>query len=668
MDALVNGASDPDLAALVRDLNIPVIRGEKLDALKKIDEGTTSAVSGNTRTGAVYKLVRVDEGKVKGFIPRNITVRPADDVVVISGDREHALIELLRAVAISNAHGSPVFTEIAGVTEEGDLVLKQPFIRGFKHTDTQDEKEVAAILKDLGLSQITDIGARAAIGRIGNRVAIFDDLHGANIGRDRNERPVLLDSLAARLLSPGEVTLVEPYAKPPLGRASTEVTPPTFQEVAYDMPVDAPVDGELLPIPKDIKLPKVMETFLRKASEKFGRIFGTTITAVDGRKIKIQRFSKGREESLEETFGHLTRFNDLPGRPFNPQKIRSVGAVEQTLKKATVRLRDADNGTLHYLRRIGKDEWHTVVVRPDGTLDDQTVTTRLATQFVLGNQDRVFRLPVDQEEKGFALWRIDNPLVQSGEPRANPQREDTTGGRNVQGNLEGRASTDITEDPLADLNPGERAHVVEVSPQFAPAPFTGRASTEMTVNVESPDIRFSTDRTDDAGEDTGGFEPTVFSSDDRAFTNALRRARNIPAIEQAMRGRTYFAWAEADTHAQAESYLDDPKHQGDSFRAALAVDAEWGVPFEQKILVKAIAIKRHQAAIAAANARLAQPESPENNLVGVRMLRDKMEEEHDNMANRKVDQSLFVGGVATTEAWNCAWRWMDAGGNGAFGV
>jgi len=106
--------------------------------------------------------------------------------------------------------------------------------------------------------------------------------------------------------------------------------------------------------------------------------------------------------------------------------------LQATLQNATTRLRDADNGTLHYVRRIGKDEWHTVVVRPDGSLEDQTVTTRLSTQFTLGRQDGVFRLPVDQEEKGLALWRVNTPLDQSGDPGPSPRNQDTTNGGNVQ--------------------------------------------------------------------------------------------------------------------------------------------------------------------------------------------------------------------------------------------
>lgn len=34
----------------------------------------------------------------------------------------------------------------------------------------------------------------------------------------------------------------------------------------------------------------------------------------------------------------------------------------------------------------------------------------------MSRQARQFRLPVDQEETSLALWRVNTPLVQSGEP------------------------------------------------------------------------------------------------------------------------------------------------------------------------------------------------------------------------------------------------------------
>jgi hypothetical protein len=99
--------------------------------------------------------------------------------------------------------------------------------------------------------------------------------------------------------------------------------------------------------------------------------------------------------------------------------------IEKTLKTAQARLRDDEAGTFLYVRRIGKNEWHTVIVRPDGSLEDQTVTARLATQFSMDRQAGQFRLPVDEEETSLALWRINTPLVQSGEPETRNRKKPT---------------------------------------------------------------------------------------------------------------------------------------------------------------------------------------------------------------------------------------------------
>lgn len=46
------------------------------------------------------------------------------------------------------------------------------------------------------------------------------------------------------------------------------------------------------------------------------------------------------------------------------------------------------------------------------------LTAGLATQFSINRKAKQFGLPVDREKRSPALWRVNNPLVQSGEPRA----------------------------------------------------------------------------------------------------------------------------------------------------------------------------------------------------------------------------------------------------------
>jgi hypothetical protein len=224
--------------------------------------------------------------------------------------------------------------------------------------------------------------------------------------------------------------------------------PSLLSDVADLLPIDTPGEGELVNTPKDNLNPRLVERAVLAAGEAFRKIFGKTVTAVDGRQVVIQR--KG--EGLLDTLRHISMDNKTG--VYNMQKVRAVPAIERTLKEATVRLRDADNGTLHYVRRIGKNEWHTVVVRPDGSLDDQTVTSRLATQFTLGRQDGLFRLPVDQEEKGLALWRVNTPLDQSGDPEPSPQNKDSTTGQDVQ---VGNSPTDASTPPPVASIPASRA-------------------------------------------------------------------------------------------------------------------------------------------------------------------------------------------------------------------
>ncbi len=56
-----------------------------------------------------------------------------------------------------------------------------------------------------------------------------------------------------------------------------------------------------------------------------------------------------------------------------------------------------------------------------------TVTARLTTQFSMDRQARQFRLPVDEEDTSLALWRINTPLVQSGEPETRNRKKPTEG-------------------------------------------------------------------------------------------------------------------------------------------------------------------------------------------------------------------------------------------------
>ena len=211
---------------------IPVLPNSVLEGLKQRAEGMSSKVFVDTKNNSAYKLVSVsDKGSVGGSFPKDISIRAADDTVVITSEKGPSLLDILRAVAISNAQGNAVFTEIAGVTEGRDVILKQPYIKGLTPTDNfEDPEGLREALRDLGLSMLSDIGGISAVGKVGERYALFDDLHGENVMRDKNGRAQLVDALATRLLSNDEYTSVAPYLKDPEVLASSKVAENNLNE------------------------------------------------------------------------------------------------------------------------------------------------------------------------------------------------------------------------------------------------------------------------------------------------------------------------------------------------------------------------------------------------------------------------------------------------------
>jgi hypothetical protein len=223
-----------ELAQTIASLRrkIPVLPNNVLEGLKHLSEGMSSKVFVDTKNDSAYKLLSVsDKGSVGGTFPQDIRIRAADDTVVITSEKGPSLLNFLRAVAISNVQGNAVFTEIAGVTEDGDVILKQPYIRGLTPTDNfEDPEGFREALRDLGLSMLSDIGAVSAVGKVGNRYALFDDLHGENVMRDKNGRAQLIDALATRLLSSDEYTSIAPYLKDPEVLASSKVAENNLNE------------------------------------------------------------------------------------------------------------------------------------------------------------------------------------------------------------------------------------------------------------------------------------------------------------------------------------------------------------------------------------------------------------------------------------------------------
>lgn len=208
------GVSDSEAAKALAELRsrIPVVSADKVMGLRPLEEGQTSKVYVDKPNGAAYKLMAVDaDGKVGGFLPGKINER-ADGSVSIQGTKRIPVADALASVGLGNEHGGPVYTEIAGVTDEGHVILKQPFVAGLKSLDYLDDPEATkAALDKLNLVKLTDIGSLAAVGKTADgKMVVFDDLHGENLMADKSGNPYLIDAIAARALSDEEVNRITP--------------------------------------------------------------------------------------------------------------------------------------------------------------------------------------------------------------------------------------------------------------------------------------------------------------------------------------------------------------------------------------------------------------------------------------------------------------------------
>lgn len=317
---LTGKATAPEGSELAQTIDalrakIPVVPNNVLQGLKQLSEGMSSKVFVDTKNDSAYKLLSVsDKGSVGGTFPKDIRIRAADDTVVIASEKNPSLLEFLRAVAISNVQGNAVFTEIAGVTEDGDVILKQPYIKGLKPTDNFDNPEdFREALRDLGLSMLSDIGAVSAVGKVGTRYALFDDLHGENVMRDKNGRAQLVDALATRLLSADEYTSVSPYLK----------DPEVLQSVAVSY---EKAKGERL------------ETLLDKAVPEAPQTPFLQVNDFEQAKASLANLVLGPNSSIKGRSGIVVNFQspDYSTARFllNPERARGESLIKPTKQEA----------------------------------------------------------------------------------------------------------------------------------------------------------------------------------------------------------------------------------------------------------------------------------------------------------------------------------------------
>lgn len=191
---------------------IPVVPRENITALPMLDSGAEAQVYANhpENPDAVYKLVPTDEGRLAGgFISSRLAPDP-DGGVRIVGEAIPTVLDLFERVRLGNAHGGPVFTEIAGVTPEGDVILKQPYVRGGETTDWLDAQ--MRLTEDVGLRPVSR-DEQAAVARVGDDLVLFEDLHEGNVLHLPTGELFIIDS-PARVLSEEEARLVRDNLPP----------------------------------------------------------------------------------------------------------------------------------------------------------------------------------------------------------------------------------------------------------------------------------------------------------------------------------------------------------------------------------------------------------------------------------------------------------------------
>jgi len=222
LELALNRAKAPSHSQLAKDIRglqglTQTFHDKFLSQLDQVAQGKTAKVLLDVENQIVYKVIEVEEGLVGGTFPKEIRHRKEDDQILVGGCQKHSLLDCLNAIFIANKHGYCLTTEIAGFTEYQAVVLKQPYIQGLEPIAMFDEggEKISESLQDsilkLNMSLVGDIGSPFAIGKVGSKLAIFDDLHGENILLDRNKTPFLVDSLATRYLKKNEVTLLQEY-------------------------------------------------------------------------------------------------------------------------------------------------------------------------------------------------------------------------------------------------------------------------------------------------------------------------------------------------------------------------------------------------------------------------------------------------------------------------
>jgi hypothetical protein len=648
------GSALAETVASLREA-IPVLPNNVLEGLKQLSEGMSSKVFADSKNDSVYKLLSVSEkGTVGGTFPKDLRIRAADDTVVIASEKDPSLIEFLRAIAISNVQGNAVFTEIAGVTEDGDVILKQPYIKGLTPTDNfEDPEGFREALRDLGLSMLSDIGAVSAVGKVGNRYALFDDLHGENVMRDKNGRAQLVDALATRLLSNEEYTSVSPYLKDAevlrsvkvpykdaVGRSLGNVLEKTTPEPAQS----EFLKPEAFSKAKDAILNIIQTPELARLKARGGRLVNLN-SPDDSTARKLQAATGQRWDNprrmLEARAIHALTENDRTTP--NANKVATAQLIPQTLRQADfVARNDFEGRPFLVFAKLYTDpnsptgvRWHFVEAREDtGAFETQYSDTnpqrgRALASKVIGIGDATPKKKKALTEAGYAqgtagespspLQDIE-PDVSSGQ--GNPEKAGYAQGQagenmlagsqgilpvpNDQGEVLDNTNVESVQNKISE-------EIAALNEKFERLMQSGNSEAANKVAEQIDELeRQLAPRKSRAvpfsGSVTPGFNPTVYTKADRRQTEALARVRTEPeyrAVQAALGSKSYFKYTEAETLSKANEFID--ANGGDLQKAFIAAGSAHGLTSEQTIVARGLVLKRATAAANAARAGKADP-------------------------------------------------------------
>ena len=645
-----NAPEGSELAQTIDALRnkIPVLPNNALEGLKQLSEGMSSKVFVDTKNDSAYKLLSVSEtGSVGGTFPKNIRIRAADDTVVIASEKNPSLLEFLRAVAISNVQGNAVFTEIAGVTEDGDVILKQPYIKGLTPTDNFDNPEdFREALRDLGLSMLSDIGAVSAVGKVGTRYALFDDLHGENVMRDKNGRAQLVDALATRLLSADEYTSVSPYLKDPEVLQSVAVSYEKAKgerlETLLDKAVPEAPQTPFLPVSEFEQAKASLATLVLGPNSSIkGRSgivvnfqspdYSTAGFLLNPERVRGQRpIEPTKQEALEARVTHALT-DDFDRATPNANKVASAPMIVQTLKQADFVASQDPNGKFPVTTfvKLYNDpsspsgiRWHFV----------ETLDGRFSTQY--SSSDRV---PDKGRALGLKVVRIGDSAPKT--PNVAPAviQEEAPEPMDIEAE-----QTRILEE--LDALAQKRDRLLR-DQNYKAAGEVYDQIRELEDKFDSSSVAASAPVTPAQALPTG-FKQTTATAKDRRETTALSRVMIDPeyqGVRDALEGKQYISYDANETTAKANEFLNSPDFNGNLEAAVLSAGSR--LPIEQIVMVKGLAIQRAQKAANAARATMLDPSLP----IQVRNNASVISTQYQKISDRITDDLMEMGSLAGQE-------------------